>query len=100
MKNRSCSRFYPKKFQSVATISKDGFPYYRRRNNLLIVVKNDITLDNHFVDPRNPRILLKYQAYINVEWCNKSNSINYLFKYTNKGYDRIVVVIVPNDNET
>jgi len=39
MKNGSCSRFYPKNFQSATTISEDGFPYYRRRNNGSIVVK-------------------------------------------------------------
>jgi len=99
MKNGSCSRFYPKKFQNTTTIVEDGFSHYRRRSNGITIVKNDIELDNHFVVPYNSIILVKYQAHVNVEWCNHSNSIKYLFKYINKGYDRITTDIVSNGND-
>jgi len=99
MKNGSCSRFYPKKFEDTTTISEDGFPHYRRRNNGLSILKNDIALDNRFVVPYNPTILVKYQTHVNVEWYNRSNSIKYLFKYINKGYDRIIAAIVSNEKQ-
>ncbi|XP_020102972.1 uncharacterized protein LOC109720334 [Ananas comosus] len=67
-----------------------------RRNTNLYVLKAGIELDNRFVVPYNLQLLIKYQAHINVEWCNKSRLIKYLFKYINKSPDRSAVVIENN----
>ncbi|XP_038711762.1 uncharacterized protein LOC120005956 [Tripterygium wilfordii] len=77
------------KICSQTTISDDGFAIYRRRNDGHVVVKSGVELDNRFVVPYNKGLLLKYQAHINVEWCNRSRAIKYLFKYINKGPDRV-----------
>nr|GEV79213.1 helicase [Tanacetum cinerariifolium] len=75
---------------------EDGYPIYRRRDNKASAKKGKFTFDNRHVVPRNCYLLLKYQAHINVEWCNKSKAIKYLFKYLNKGPDRATVVIHEN----
>ncbi|XP_045831092.1 uncharacterized protein LOC123922418 [Trifolium pratense] len=93
MVNYRCSKFFPKKYKSSTTIDDEGYPSYRRRNTGVSVKKPKASLDNAFVVPYNPFLLIRYQAHINVEYCNKSNAIKYLFKYVNKGPDRSNVEI-------
>ncbi|XP_050875738.1 uncharacterized protein LOC127079401 [Lathyrus oleraceus] len=97
MKDGKCSKYYPKKFQDVIIVDQDGYPVYRRRDQGNTIEKNGVTLHSGHVVPHNPSLLMKYEAHINMEWCNQSTSIKYLFKYVNKGFDRIPVVIVPNN---
>lgn len=91
MKNGRCAKFFPKKYADVTTFDSDGYPVYRRRNTGVSTNRRGVDLDNGFVVPYNPKLLMKYQAHINIEYCNKSNSIKYLFKYINKGVDRVTL---------
>ncbi|XP_019193106.1 PREDICTED: uncharacterized protein LOC109187373 [Ipomoea nil] len=84
-----CSKHFPKKFMDCSILDSDGYPIYKRRNNGNTIVKSGVELDNRFVVPHNRYLLMKYRAHINVEWCNQSRSIKYLFKYVNKGHDRV-----------
>ncbi|XP_045792199.1 uncharacterized protein LOC123886981 [Trifolium pratense] len=91
--NGRCTKFFPKKFNEKTIVDQDGYPVYRRSSNSYTVEKNGVTLDNGYVVPYNKRLLLKYQGHINMEWCNQSSSIKYLFKYIHKGYDRITATV-------
>ena len=99
MVNGKCIRYFPKNFHEATIIEQDGFPVYRRRNDGHAVLKNGIQLDNQFVIPYNPQVLLKYKTHLNVEWCNQSTSIKYLFKYINKGSDRITATLLNDQNQ-
>ena len=85
-----CGKYFPKRFVDATTFDGDGYPIYRRRDDGRVVLKNDIP----YVVPHNRYLLMKYGGHINVEWCNQSRSIKYLFKYINKGLDRVTATFM------
>jgi hypothetical protein len=87
MKDGVCSKKFPKTFQDETSIDEFGFPVYRRPNNDRFIMKKKARLDNRHVVPYNMTLLKKYQAHLNVEWCNKTHVIKYLYKYVTKGPD-------------
>ncbi|XP_052620949.1 uncharacterized protein LOC111908283 [Lactuca sativa] len=99
MVDKKFSKNFPKQFCDHSSVDGNGFPLYRRRNDGHFVEKSGVKLDNRNVVPYNKYLLKRYQACINVEWCNQGSSIKYLFKYINKGPDRATVGVVPTNNE-
>jgi hypothetical protein len=93
MIGNKCIKHFPKKFCSKSTIDEDGFPVYKMRNNGRFIEKNDVEVDNRFIVPHNIDLLVKYQSHINVEWCNRTRSIKYLFKYINKWPNRATLML-------
>ncbi|XP_072087202.1 uncharacterized protein [Arachis hypogaea] len=93
MKNGSCSKFYPKEFKQRTLIDEARFSKYRRTDNGRTVKKRECVLDNKFIVPYNPELLLKFGCHINVEYTCQTSSIKYLFKYVHKGNDRVTATL-------
>ena len=47
-----------------------------------------MVVDNSWVVPYNPYLMLRYEAHINIENCASPTAANYLYKYVTKGHDR------------
>ncbi|RCV37930.1 hypothetical protein SETIT_8G102700v2 [Setaria italica] len=56
-------------------------------------------LDNRWVVPYNPVLLMRYNCHINVEICNIIKSVKYLYKYIYKGHDQTSFSVDAKGNE-
>ena len=101
MKNNECKKGFPKHFAPVTLQGNDSYPIYRRRDTGIQTQTTDQTIDNRWVVPYNPYLLLKYDCHINVEICSSIKSVKYLYKYVYKGSDQVSVGVSTetNDNE-
>ena len=92
-----CSKGYPKPFQQETSIDKYGHVHYRRRNNGRTVPvycaarRQNFDLDNRWIVPYNPALLLKYKGHVNAEMVNTIMTTKYIHKYFTKGPDRCLV---------
>lgn len=55
--------------------------------------KKGVSLDNQYVVPYNRDLLVRFQCHINLEVCNNSRSLKYLFKYCLKGHDTATMIL-------
>ncbi|XP_078434171.1 uncharacterized protein LOC144705400 [Wolffia australiana] len=89
MKNKKCSKKFPKEFISSTQVNNDGYPLYLCRNNGRVVQKGSHLIDNRWVVPYNKYLCKVFNCHINVEICSSIQSVKYLYKYVYKGHDRI-----------
>jgi hypothetical protein len=68
-------------------MGKDSYLVYRRRDDGQVVEVRNAKLDNKWVIPFNPSLLMLYNCHINAEICSSINAVKYLYKYIYKGPD-------------
>jgi len=72
---------------------------YRRRDDGRRVRIRGAELDNRWVVPYNPGLLMRYNCHINVEACSNIKAVKYLYKYVYKGHDRASFSVDPSQHE-
>ena len=82
-----CRFRYPRQFNLETQQGKDSYPLYRRRDDGQRVKIRGAELDNRWVVPYNPGLLMRYNCHINVKACSSIKACKYLFKYVYKGHD-------------
>jgi hypothetical protein len=93
-----CKKKYPKQLLEETRQGNDSYPQYRRRFDKPISINRNKFVDNRWVVPYNPWLLLKYDCHINVEVCSSVKSIKYLYKYVYKGPDRVAMEVHRRSN--
>ncbi|XP_074336530.1 uncharacterized protein LOC141673684 [Apium graveolens] len=96
LKNRS---FLFNMYNSHTYFDDCGFPIYKRRKTGITVKKKRIDLYNRYVVPYNRDLLIRFQCHTNLEICNSSRSLKYLFKYCLKGHDTTTMCLRKKNNK-
>ncbi|UYV70096.1 hypothetical protein LAZ67_7001779, partial [Cordylochernes scorpioides] len=81
MSDGKCTKEFPKSFVQLTEANNNGYPRYRRRDDGQTLVVGTHEVDNRWVVPYNPYLLVRFNAHINVEVCASVKSVKYLFKY-------------------
>jgi hypothetical protein len=98
MQDGKCRFWFPRQFCDATHMGKDSYPVYRRRDDGQVVEVRNAKLDNRWVVPFNPSLLLLYNCHINVEICSSIKAVKYLYKYIYKGPNRASYSVDKSEN--
>ncbi|KAL6909791.1 hypothetical protein ACP4OV_001450 [Aristida adscensionis] len=99
MVDGECRFQYPRQFCAATQQGKDSYPLYRRSEDGQKVKIRGAELDNRWVVPYNPGLLMRFNCHINVEACGSIKAVKYLFKYVYKGHDHASFSVDPSEHE-
>jgi hypothetical protein len=99
MVDGECRFQYPRQFYEATQQGQDSYPTYRRRDDGRRVKIRRAELDNRWVVPYNPGLLMRYNCHINVEACSSIKAVKYLFKYVYKGHDQASISVNADQHE-
>ncbi|GBL82079.1 hypothetical protein AVEN_50639-1 [Araneus ventricosus] len=85
-------KMFPKEFRTETTMNVSVYPLYRRCQSDTTFVRGR-EMDNRFLAPYNPYLMLKYNAHINVEVCTSLRAVKYIYKYIFKGFDFANIIL-------
>merc|ERR1712020_346428 len=98
-----CHKSFPKQcIKHTLWDTEMSYACYRRRSPAQggnEAYHNRRELDNRWVVPYSPYLLLRYNCHINLEICVSAKATKYLYKYVHKGGDRAMMRVDDNVKE-
>ena len=95
-----CHKSFPKSFTKETLWDEAlSYPLYKRKmpnDGGSEAFENNRVVDNSWIVPYSPYILLRYNCHCNVEVCCSPKVTKYLFKYLTKGSDRTMIRVDAN----
>ena len=92
-----CHKEFPREyFQETLLDEQQSYEQYNRRipeNGVGEAIINRLEVDNQWIVPYSPYLLLRYNCHINVEICASVQATKYLYKYVNTGVDNAMMRI-------
>ncbi|KMQ87777.1 hypothetical protein RF55_12854 [Lasius niger] len=92
-----CTKGFPKEFREETNANVNGYPMYQRRNFGKKYIVRGKEIDNRWVVPYSPYLIMKYDRHINLEICSSVKSVKYLYKYIHKGFDCAAIEVQARD---
>jgi hypothetical protein len=100
MSDGKYAKSFQNKLKNSTNFCENNFVYCRKHEyHDNFVFKDGIGLFNDYVVLYNRKLLMQYNAHINVEICCQSLLIKYLFKYASKELDRCRMVLQNETND-
>ncbi|GKD05034.1 DNA helicase, partial [Tanacetum coccineum] len=93
MKIGPCNKRFHKKYNDETYFDSNVHVHYRKKDTSVYTIKHESEFNKSYVVPYNRTLCLAFEVHINVEYCDWSMLIKYLFKYISKGPDRIIAKI-------
>ena len=79
-KEGKCSKNFPKAYREETIIGENNDPYCRRRcTNKTYKKSTEFNIDNHFVVPYNPFLLIKLNCHINIDVVSNIAAVKYIY---------------------
>ena len=91
-----CTKGFPKPPLPNTCIDDRGYVHYKRPCKVNVQLKGGRIINDQWIVPYNPKLLMQLNCHCNVEIASSAKIIKYLFKYIHKGPDMAKVVITPD----
>jgi hypothetical protein len=91
MKNGKCTKNFPKPFKDATTMTEDSYTSYQCRRTDPVDIGGGRMVDNSWVVPYMPVLLMIFACHINGECVFSIKSVKYMHKYIYKGHDKVTM---------